>query len=84
MIYSVYAIEWTEYERGWGQRPDGVSLHKSKEIAEQYIKDFIEKEKERNPSGAVPDEYTSPDTPRLIEVDKKVYDEVQKKKTIWK
>lgn len=27
--HQVVVQEWTEYERGWGQRPDGVSVHLS-------------------------------------------------------
>jgi phage anti-repressor protein len=33
-----YRIVWTESERGMGQRPDGVSLHETFEIAERFKK----------------------------------------------
>ncbi len=80
MIYSVYAVEWTEYERGWGSRPDGVSLHKSKEAAEKYVSDY---DKKYNNESSAPDEYTKGGTPELVEVSKKVHDEVMKKGMIW-
>jgi hypothetical protein len=81
MIYSVYAVNWTEYERGWGQRPDGVSYHKSKEAAEKYVSDY---DKEFNNESSVPDCYSKGSKPHLVEVDKKIYNEVMKKEMIWK
>lgn len=80
MIYSVYAVSWTEYERGWGQRPDGVSLHKSKEAAEKYVSDY---DKKHNNELTVPDWYCKGSSPKLIEVSKKIYDEVMKKGMTW-
>lgn len=32
-LYVAYCQEWTEFERGWGQRSDGYSLHATKELA---------------------------------------------------
>ena len=46
---AAYQIEWTEYERGWGPRPDGKSYHKSKKDADEFITDFYAKEKADNP-----------------------------------
>ena len=31
---------WIESERGWGQRPDGFSLHISEEARIRYIKEY--------------------------------------------
>jgi hypothetical protein len=31
---------WTESESGWGQKPDGCSIHLSKEDYKKYIKDY--------------------------------------------
>lgn len=70
MIYALYKIEWTEYERGWGQRPDGETFHLSLDEANQYIKDYWK----RMPD-AVPDIYSRPGTPKLTEVDKNFYEE---------
>ncbi len=78
---AVYQVEWTEYERGWGQRPDGISYHKSKEVAEKYISDYNEK---FNNEPSVPECYSKGSTPKLVEVDQKIYNEVMKNGTIWK
>lgn len=75
MIYAVYEIRWTEYERGWGQRPDGVSLHKSLQDALETLK----KHNAEQPTDHIPDIYTKGSDPKLIEVDKKTFDKVQKK-----
>ena len=37
---KVFEIEWTEYERGWGQRPDGYTYHPTEQIAQKYIDDY--------------------------------------------
>ena len=37
---ALYAVNYTEYERGWGQRPDGSSIHKSKTAAEKFKADI--------------------------------------------
>lgn len=34
-----YLLSWTEHERGWGQRPDGYSLHESPEECQRYLKE---------------------------------------------
>lgn len=80
MIHSAYCIAWTEYERGWGSRPDGKSYYKTKELAERKRKDFISSQ----PAGPAPDEYTSPGEIKLVEVDKKLWDEIQKKRIVWR
>lgn len=51
---------WEESEAGWGCRPDGVSLHKSTGDAKQYETDYWKTEKEINPSGITPHEYSRP------------------------
>lgn len=59
-------VRWTESERGWGQRPDGVSLHRSKEAAEQFIKEYWDRMPPRGPNGQVPDEYSFPNNARIV------------------
>jgi hypothetical protein len=54
---EAWCQEWEESERGWGVRPDGCSLHLTEEDAKAYVKGFRARERERNPSGEVPDEY---------------------------
>ena len=68
-MLSIVKIDWTESEQGWGQRPDGTSLHANMEEANRYIEEFWKEEKERNPSGRVPECYSRPETPELIFVD---------------
>ncbi len=70
---ALYAVSYTEYERGWGCRPDGCSFHRSKEEADAYVARLAGP---RN--GPVPDEYTNADgPPRLVEVSQSLYDKVQ-------
>ena len=40
-----YVIEWTESEAGWGQRPDGFTVHETLDDARKYA-NHIEKEKQ--------------------------------------
>lgn len=49
-------IEWTEYERGWGCRPDGCSIHADAQSAQSYVNAEYAK-RDRN---YVPDEYSNP------------------------
>ena len=51
---------WTESERGWGQRPDGYSLHLTKEDAGKFEDAYWGRQQALNPGGT-PDEYTRPD-----------------------
>jgi len=32
----IFYIDWTEVEFGWGDRPDGFSIHLTPETAEEY------------------------------------------------
>lgn len=52
---SVHVIEGTEYERGWGQRPDGYVAFLSKEVAEEWIRDY---DRKYNNLARAPDDYT--------------------------
>jgi len=60
-VYMAWAIQWTEYERGWGCRPDGTSFHKTKKSAQEFIRQYWKRQ-----PGGVPDEYTSPGTPHGV------------------
>lgn len=77
---AVYAIEWTESERGWGTRHDGTSYHKSLVEATKYVKDFVAKQ----PPGPAPDIYVYPGEPKLVEVSADLYETVQQKGMTWK
>lgn len=79
-MLAAYAINWTEYERGWGTRPDGHTLHATKEIAQKYRSDFLSK---RPGGNYVPDEYSQPGDPFLTEVDEATHAELQEKGSKW-
>lgn len=79
-IHAVYAVDWVEYERGWGSRPDGTSYHKSREDAEKYVSDYDNK---HNNLPSAPDCYVKGGKPYLKEVDEKIAKEVAKKGMIW-
>lgn len=59
-----YLVTWTEFERGWGQRPDGYSLHPTKEAWDAFYKTY----RAKMPASA-PDEYSAPDDPVAVEID---------------
>lgn len=79
-IFSLYAIEWVERERGWGMRPDGFSLHRSPEEATEFIKDFWSRQPKETP-----DEYTSPcsEKAKLIQVSESLHDYVVENGSVW-
>lgn len=70
-----YCQKWEESERGWGTRPDGYCLHKTREEVDRYIKQYWESLP--NTVG-VPDEYDRPyGEPYACEVDQETYDKLQ-------
>ena len=52
----VYVQEWEESERGWGQRPDGYSIHQYEADIAKYVKEYWD-----NMPDETPDEYSRPD-----------------------
>lgn len=54
---SGFAIAWTETEAGWGQRPDGFSLHRTPEEAKAFVKKYWD----GMPDGPAPSEYSFPE-----------------------
>ncbi len=68
-MQKVLCQRWTETERGWGQRPDGFSLHITRENRDAYIVDhtkFLTKTYGTEP----PDEYDfASGEPYIVEVD---------------
>lgn len=75
---AVYEVEWTEYERGWGQRPDGFSYHCTEEAARKYIKEFI-----AGMPPEAPECYSSPGNPTMVWVDPIFALLVQGKGIVW-
>lgn len=75
----VYRVDWTETERGWGDRPDGTTFYSSKEEAQKHIDEHWAWYKEEYGDQA-PHEYSYPSDPSLFELkDEKLYEEVKKK-----
>lgn len=68
---ALYASYWTEYERGWGERPDGVTLFKDKPTGEARLAAFWEKRKAE--TDHVPEEYDVMGDLKLVEVCEEVY-----------
>jgi hypothetical protein len=65
MIKALYRVDYTEYERGWGQRPDGFTLHISKDDAikfSNHYENFGDSEL-----------FSRASTPQLVEVSDAVY-----------
>ena len=56
----VYVLEWTESEAGWGCRPDGISVHFSREAVQQYVDDHWARMKEMY-GNKTPHEYSRAD-----------------------
>lgn len=55
--YRVYVQEWEEYERGWGRRSDGATLHRTEEDAKSFCNNYINR---NHTSVHAPDEYSLP------------------------
>lgn len=71
------ALEWEETERGWGTRPDGISIHTTSEEADRYVQaynDCLHKE--------CPAEYDRPTTGKKIKVE--VCDKIAERITVDK
>lgn len=75
--HPVVRQDWMESERGWGQRPDGYSLHRTAEDCKRFIKEYWSRMPPRDQFGNPPDEYSFPSgEPFVVDVDQKTYDEV--------
>lgn len=76
---TVVVQDWTESEAGWGQRPDGFSLHLNKTQMEAYNAEYWAKEKAGS-GGVTPHEYSFPDGHDIADVPMIVYDAIKKSK----
>jgi hypothetical protein len=77
-MHWVYKIEWTEYEPGWGCRPDGCSYHETKEAADEFIKEHLGKITHSKSA-----DYSRPGTPNLVEVDDSMYHLIKMNNVWW-
>jgi len=82
----VYCQIWEESERGWGTRPDGHSLHLTLDDANEWRKQYLERQHEYFKSigeNGVPDEYTRPCAePYQVRVSDEIYKQLVKDKNI--
>lgn len=79
-----WRIDWDESESGWGIRPDGASLHSSKEEADKCIARHSARQKEDyRKTGKVPHEYDRPGRPfKVLVMEKKIFDEIKEKGSV--
>jgi len=64
---------WTESEAGWGTRPDGVSLHLTKEDYKSFTKEYWDSQD----SVATPDEYSREDgNPKVVNVSDELFNKL--------
>ena len=58
--FKVHVVEGTEYERGWGSRPDGYVAFLSREAADGFVaSQHLALDFESRMKSSVPDEYTA-------------------------
>jgi hypothetical protein len=70
----VIVDSWTESESGWGQRPDGYSLHLNKEAHKAFVKAYWDSQ----PKGPTPAEYSRPDhSLRVLDVTLEAYQKLK-------
>lgn len=62
-LLQVWRIDWTEYERGWGSRPDGYTLYVRKVDADHAYNNMMD-----DRGGEVPDWYMNASLPRLVDL----------------
>lgn len=75
--HQVWCQKWEESERGWGTRPDGFSLHLTKEDLDAFIRAYWD----RMPKSYVPDEYSRPDgDPYRCPVNDRIYAKIKASK----
>lgn len=77
-MYPVVRVNWIESERGWGQRPDGYSLHLTAAHADTYQQDLRDRERASHrslglPENYVPDEYSRESSRSIVDIDDTQY-----------
>ncbi len=81
-VHAAYRIDFTEFESGWGQRPDGSKLYASKADAEAGSDEFVKQQREYlkgNPGG----DYSVPGTPYMVEITKEEADRLAAEGSYW-
>ncbi len=70
--FKPVAVDWTEYERGWGQRHDGTTFYDSYEEANAAVKKYKDSLPSAASLGGVPDCYVMPGSPRAATVEEQM------------
>lgn len=79
MAKTVFVQNWEESERGWGTRPDGFTVHISKEQWHTYVDWY---NTTFNSEKTIPDEYTRVcGKPREVQVSDELYARLEKETT---
>lgn len=72
-VKQVYRLDWEESEKGWGERPDGYSLHLTNEDVKEFVKEYW-----NTMPDEVPEEYSRPfGSPYVINVDNTTYETIK-------
>jgi len=80
-LYPVVIEEYIESERGWGQRPDGYSIHLTMEDYKAYQNERHTAERLHNPSGETPECYVRAcGSPITKDVEARIYRKLKKLK----
>lgn len=80
---NIYILDWTEFESGWGCRPDGMQIFTEYSELEKTLK---RNEKERKESKVTPLEYSIPTTKFIAEVNEEDFSNIVKlidKYSVW-
>lgn len=80
--HVAFVVSWTEYERGWGCRPDGTSVHTDEAEADRFIAGYNERLKQLN-GNSVPHEYSDPTKVGILEISPDLDAELAKTPSIW-
>lgn len=72
---TIYVLDWTEFESGWGCRPDGIQVFTSYEELEKILESDRKKRKE---SISFMSEYSIPTSKTIIEIDTKDFNKIKK------
>ncbi len=71
---TAFLETWTETERGWGQRPDGCTIHLTEEDYKKYVKKYWDKMPKETPY-----EYSRPDENlREVVIGSKLFKDLKK------
>lgn len=76
MVRMVIVQVWVEHERGWGVKPDGYSLHLTKEDKSAFIKEYIQRCERASSGDDTPEIYSRPLRAYPAEVDESTYEKV--------